>query len=320
MEQSKINVKLMSMAGQGGSVFGMALPVLAQSREDIRVLSADMSTPAGLDKFKAAYPERFINVGIAEQNLIGCAAGLASEGLRPICVAQSCFLSMRSFEQIRQYAGYMKFPIIIAGIASGLSLQFFGNTHFAVEDIALMRMVPGMTVVCPCDSLEAVKAFESALEHDGPVYIRMFGGTGVPSVYAQDYDFSLGRAIVLRDGKDVQIIAAGSVVKTALDAAAILEQEGVQASVVNMHTIKPLDSSAIALDKKLLVTVEEHRRFGGLGGAVSEYLSGMSHHPELLRLGFGDDNIKVGGYGYMMQESGLSADGVVHSILNKLKE
>ena len=319
MEQNKINTKLMSMVGQGGSAFGMALMDLAASREDIRILSADMSTPAGLDKFKAAYPERFINVGIAEQNLIGCAAGLASEGLRPICVAQSCFLSMRSFEQVRQYAGYMKLPIIIVGIASGLSLQFFGNTHFAVEDIALMRMVPGMTVVCPCDSLEAVNALEASLDHSGPVYIRLFGGTGIPAVYSQDYDFCLGRSIELREGKDVQILATGSMVNTALGAAGILEQQGIGVSVVNIHTIKPLDVAAIKLDKKLLVTVEEHRIFGGLGGVVSEYLSGIPNHPALLRLGFGDGNIKVGGYGYMLKDAGLTAEGVAGSIMENIK-
>lgn len=309
----------MSMAGQGGSAFGMALMEIAQNRSDFKVLSADMSTPAGLDKFKAAYPERFINVGIAEQNLIGTAAGLASEGIRPICVAQSCFLSMRSFEQIRQYAGFMKFPLIIAGIASGLSLQYFGNTHFAVEDLALMRMVPGMTVVCPCDSLEAAKALDAAVSCNAPVYIRMFGGTGVPAVYSQDYDFCLGRGVELRDGKDIQILATGSMVNNALGAAALLAQDGIEASVVNMHTVKPLDVSAIKLDKKLLVTVEEHRNFGGLGGAVSEYLSGNPHHPALLRLGFGDKNIRVGGYGFMLGDAGLTAEGIAGSIKENIK-
>ena len=319
MDWSKFNIKLMSMAGQGGSTFGMALMEIAQSRSDFKVLSADMSTPAGLDKFKATFPERFINVGIAEQNLIGTAAGLASEGIRPICVAQSCFLSMRSFEQIRQYAGYMKFPLIIVGIASGLSLQYFGNTHFAVEDLALMRMVPSLALVSPCDSLEAAKALDAAMSYDGPVYIRLFGGPGVPSVYGQDYDFSIGRAIRLRKGNDVEILATGSMVKTAMVAAQLLEANGVRSSVVNMHTIKPLDTGAINLERKILVTMEEHRNFGGLGGAVSEFLGGMAKHPPLLRIGFGNGNIKVGSYAYMLKEAGLSAEGVAEAILGKLK-
>ena len=135
--ENKINVKLLSMAGQGGSAFGISLMNLMQERDDLIVLSSDMSTPAGLDKFKAAYPNHFMNMGLAEQNMIGTAAGLVEEGFKAICVAQACFITMRSFEQIRQYAGYMKQPLIIIGIGSGLSLQYMGNTHYAIEDLAV---------------------------------------------------------------------------------------------------------------------------------------------------------------------------------------
>ena len=177
MMENKININFLSMAGQGGSAFGVGLMSLIQEHPEIMVLSSDMSSPAGLDKFKASYPDHFMNVGIAEQNMIGIAAGLSNEGFRPICVAQASFISMRSFEQIRQYCGYMKLPLVIVGIGSGLSLQYMGNTHYAIEDIALMQSIPGMTVVAPCDSLEAMKALEAAVIDNHSVYLRFFGGT-----------------------------------------------------------------------------------------------------------------------------------------------
>ena len=205
-------------------MFGIVLPEILKERNDIKVLSADMSTPAGLDKVKKEFPRNYINVGIAEQNLIGMASGLSDEGHKCICEAQACFLSMRCFEQVRQFCGYMGIPLILTGYGSGFSLTFMGNTHYALEDIALMRTIPEMVILSPADSLEAAQAFESALNLDKPVYIRMFGGTGVPSVLPEDYKFELGKASLLRDGKDVNIVATGAMVKQALDASRILDE------------------------------------------------------------------------------------------------
>lgn len=306
--ENKINVKLLSMAGQGGSAFGVGLMNLIQEHPEIMVLSSDMSTPAGLDKFKASYPARFMNIGIAEQNMIGIAAGLANEGLRPICVAQACFISMRSFEQIRQYCGYMKLPLVIVGIGSGLSLQYMGNTHYAIEDIALMQSIPGMTVVAPCDSLEAMKALEAAVIDDRPMYLRFFGGTAIPTVYHNDYPFEVGKAISLREGKDIQIIATGSMVVNALKVAEALEEDSISASVTNIHTIKPLDNSAIDLGKRLIVTLEEHSVKSGLGSAVSEFLVSHSNTPTLLKLGINDTFMPVGSYAYLLEQAGLSVE------------
>lgn len=317
--ENKINVKLLSMAGQGGSAFGIGLMNLMDKRNDIVVLSSDMSTPAGLDKFKAAYPDRFINVGIAEQNMIGMAAGLAEEGFKPICVAQACFITMRSFEQIRQYCGYMGIPLVLVGIGSGLSLQYMGNTHYALEDIALMRTIPGMTVVAPCDSLEAMKALEAAIDHSGPVYIRLYGGTGIPAVYQDDYQFEFGKAIQLREGTDIQIIATGSMVGSAIKVAEALENEGISASVVNMHTIKPLDVSAIDYNKKLIVSIEEHNVIGGLGSAIESVLSSLSDAPRLLKLGVNDQFGPVGSYSYLLDQAGLSVESIVSNIVKSIK-
>ena len=313
--ESKVNFKLMSMAGQGGSVFGLSLIEMMKERNDLMVLSSDMSTPAGLDKFKAAYPEYFMNMGIAEQNMIGTAAGLAEERYKCICVAQACFITMRSFEQVRQYCGYMNLPLVIVGIGSGVSLQYMGNTHYAIEDLALMRTIPGMQVIAPCDSYEAVKAFEYAVNSKQPVYIRLFGGTGIPAVFNEEISFDFGKAIKLREGKDIQIIATGSMVGQAMKVADELENEGISSSVVDMHTIKPLDKDAIEYDKKLIVTIEEHNVIGGLGSAVAEQLSSRESHPKHLAIGINDHFLPVGNYQYLLAQCGLDVESVKNIIL-----
>ncbi len=315
----KPNYKLMSMAGQGGSIFGISLIELMSQRKDLVVLSSDMSTPAGLDKFKAKYPDYFMNMGIAEQNMIGTAAGLAEEGYKPICVAQACFITMRSFEQVRQYCGYMQIPIVIVGIGSGVSMQYMGNTHYAIEDMALMRTIPGMQVIAPCDSYEGVNAFEYAVGSNNPVYIRLYGGTAIPSVFSKEIEFACGKAIKIREGADVQIIATGSMVNSAIKVAEELASEGIAASVLDMHTVKPIDADAIELDKKLIVSLEEHNIIGGLGSAVADVLSGYPSHPKLLKLGVSDHYLPVGSYKYLLQQSGLEVKNIKAQIIYNLK-
>ena len=318
---NKVNIKLLSMAGQGGSAFGITLMELMKERNDIMVLSADMSTPAGLDKFKAAYPDHFMNVGIAEQNMIGIAAGLADEGYKVICVAQACFITMRCFEQIRQYAGYMGIPIILVGIGSGLSLQYMGNTHYALEDIALMRTIPNMTVMAPCDALEASKALVTAINNNGASYIRFFGGTGVPSVHQSDINFVKNKSISLREGKDVVIFACGSMVKQSVQVAGILSEQGVDCEVIDVHTIKPFDDSILdkCMDKKLIVTIEEHRLTGGLASVISDCMKEKHILTKLLKLGVDDSFPLPGSYPYMLEQCNLSAEEISKNIINNIK-
>ena len=306
------------MFGQGASMFSMALLDFVKDYTNIRVLSSDMSTPAGLDKFKSVHPDMFINVGIAEQNMIGIAAGLTEEGYRPICVAQACFLSMRSFEQIRQYAGYMKLPIIFVGIGSGYSLSLMGNTHYAMEDVALMRTIPNMQIIAPCDAYEAVKALEAAIKSDKPTYIRLFGGTGLPIIFNEEPIFEIGKAISLKEGKDVQLIATGSMVSIAMRVALELENEGLSVSVVDMHTIKPLDETILDKQAKMIVTIEEHSIIGGLGSAISDFLANMSKHPILLKIGSKDKFSKVGDYQWLLLENGLDVELIKNKIANHL--
>lgn len=305
------NAKLMAMVGQSASIFGLALLEMASQREDIVVLSADQSTPAGLDKFKATYPERFYNVGIAEQNMIGIAAGLADEGYLPICVAQACFLSMRAFEPIRQYAGYMRKPMILVGLFSGLSTTFMGNTHYAQEDIALMRMIPGMQVLSPADGMEAAKCFEAAVESGKPTYIRLWGKTGCPIIYESDYKYEIGKAILLREGKAMQLVATGSMVIQALEIAKSLSEQGIESDVINIHTIKPIETSLLDGNKPIF-SIEEHSAIGGLGDAIKE--SGY----RIYKIGIEDRFSNVGDYNYLLEQHNLTSEKIKEYILKNL--
>lgn len=316
---NKFNPRIYFRLGQSGSIFGMEL-MEQVGNYPFKVLSSDMSVVAGLDRFKKEYPENFYNVGIAEQNLLGVAAGLDSEGFKTIAVAQACFLSMRSFEQVRQYLGYMGGKVMCVGINSGFSLTFFGNTHYAIEDLSLMRSIPNMTVLSPADAGEAVKLFDAALRVDGPVYMRLCGSLNTPIVYKEDYALEIGKAITLKEGKDVVIFATGLMVNNALKAAELLLGKGIEATVVDVHTIKPIDKECILAncDKKLMVSVEEHNVVGGLGTAVADVLSEVRNTPVLMKLGVQDHFMPVGDYNYLLEQAGLTPDQIGECIINKL--
>ena len=314
MERNNLSAKVLSSFGQGGSAFGITLLDLMKERDDIMVLSADMSTPAGLDKFKSLYANHFLNLGIAEQNMIGVGAGLVDEGYKVISVAQACFISMRCFEPVRQFLGYMHSKQILVGIGSGFSLTFMGNTHYALEDIALMKSIPDMTVIAPSDAMQAMKALEAAVHNDGPVYIRLYGGASLPIVYETDFKFEIGKAINLRCGKDLQLVATGSMVLIALEIADKLVEEGISTSVIDMHTIKPLDTQSLDMDVPLIVSLEEHRIIGGLGESIANYLSAYISHPKLLKIGVEDKFSIVGDYPYLIEQNGLSCNKIVERI------
>ena len=316
LEINKKNIRIWSALGARGTL-GQALMDLATRNSNLVVLSADLGNTSGLSRFMSTYPDRFFNLGIAEPNMVGVASGMAKEGLCVFATTFSNFLAMRSYEQIRLNLGYMKFPVKLVGVASGFAMGMFGNTHYGLEDMALMRAVPNLTLISPADSTEVVKTVDAVAEYDRPVYIRLTGGMNNPIVYKEDYDFKIGKAITLRDGKDVAIIATGTMVYNSLKVAELLEENGISCRVVNMHTIKPLDVDAIhaACDAKLIVTVEEHSIIGGLGGAVAECLSEKGLHPPLLRLGIGDEFKHAGTYEYMLEVSGLSVKEIYERIL-----
>jgi len=290
VEINKLNARIYSKLGQSGATFGIGLFDALKALPDIHVLSADMSTTAGLDRFKTMYPDLFYNVGIAEQNLVGIAAGMASEGKKVIITAQAAFISMRSCEQVRQYMGYMHSNIIAVGIGAGFALTFFGNTHYAIEDISIMRSIPDMIILSPSDAGQAAKALVAATESDSPVYIRCTGTMNCPIVYFEDYAFEIGKSIKVKEGKDITIFATGSMVYNALKAAEAIEQEGISVQVIDSHTIKPLDIEIIQNSRvsNLFVSVEEHNIIGGLGTAIAEFIASKSKFPPLLRLGVKD--------------------------------
>ncbi len=311
---TKAKARLWSRLGARATL-GQAL--LEAAREhDFYVMSADLAQSSGLGRFKGEFPERFMNAGIAEQNMIGMAAGLAKDGTCVFATSFSPFVTMRACEQVRMNMGYMQLNIKTVGLGSGLIMAQLGNSHFGIEDAAVMRAIPGMTVVCPADGAEIVRCVEALCEYDKPAYLRLTGGPGLPVVYEEDMDFRIGKAIPLREGKDIGIIACGTMVHSALAAAGLLSAKGIEASVTDMHTLKPLDGEAVdtLLDKKLIVTVEEASIIGGLGSAVAEHLAAKKHKPPQLMLGIRDCFPHAGSYEYLLDQCGLTAEKIAGDI------
>ena len=316
----KYDAKIAAMFGQVGSVFGIAAMQL-HDHYQFKILTSDMAVGAGLTKYRSTYPEDFVDVGIAEQNLIGMAAGLASEGHKVIAVAQACFISMRSFEQIRQYLGYMSENVILVGINSGFSLTYFGNTHYALEDIALMRLIPGLTILSPADSGEAMCALETALNLNTPTYIRLSGTPNCPIVYPDPLRYDqLKSNIVFDNGTEICVCATGSMVAQCQSAAKLLEEKGIHCRVIDCYCLKPLDESLdnIIRESKLVCTVEEHRIIGGLGTIIAEYMSENDNMPRLLRIGVGEIYPKVGDYPYLLEQNGLTPEKISKTIIEAL--
>lgn len=309
-------------SGQAAAIFGMFLPDKAYHDPKIHVLSSDMSVAASLDRFIYLYPDKYTEVGIAEQNLIGIASGMASEGFSSIAVAQAAFIAMRAFEMDRQYLGYMRNKVILVGLNSGFFLQFFGNTHYCIEDLALFRVIPNMTVISPADAGEAVVAFDAALRHDGPVYLRLTGGSQVPTVYKEKCTFQIGKNNIVKEGRDVCFFATGACVGNTITAAELLEEKyGIKSRIVDVHTLKPLDVPSILETKefKLMVSVEEHSVIGGLGSAIAEAISEESGLPPLLKLGVRDVFSQPGNYDFLLRQHRLSPEFIAEDIFNRMK-
>ena len=303
------------------ATYGQAILMLAEKLENLMVLSADLGNSSGLDRFKATYPDKFLNIGIAEQNMIGVAAGLAKEGSIVFASSFAPFITMRAAEQVRMNMGYMNLNIKTVAIGSGVSMSFLGNSHFGLEDAAIMRSIPNMTVVSPADCAEIVKTVFAAAEYPHPMYIRLTGAVGFPVVYEDDYDFQIGKAVEIRSGTDVSIVATGSMVYESLEAAKILHEEGISVSVLNMHTIKPIDTKALDLlisKGKTIFTIEEHSITGGLGSAVAEYISSIPNSPTLNIIGLPDEFVITAEYRYILEKYGLVGTQIAISIKEKL--
>ena len=292
--------------------YGNALVELGKEAENLVVLDADLAAATKTGTFKKVYPERHIDCGIAECNMVGIAAGLAATGKIPFVSSFAMFAAGRAFEQVRNSVGYPKLNVKIGATHAGISVGEDGASHQCNEDIALMRTIPGMVVINPSDDVEAKAAVRAAVEHDGPVYLR-FGRLATPVINDRpDYKFELGKGVVLREGKDVTIIATGLCVAESLAAADMLAKDGIDAKVINIHTIKPLDEElviAAAKETGKVVTVEEHSVIGGLGSAVCDCLS-ENLPTKVLKIGMNDMFGESGAAVKLIHKYGLDAEGI----------
>lgn len=298
--------------------YGETLRDLAEEYKNLIVLDADLAAATKTGIFKKAYPGRFFDCGIAEANMMGVAAGLAACGKIPFASTFAMFAAGRAFEIVRNSIGYPHLNVKIGATHAGISVGEDGATHQCNEDIALMRTIPGMTIINPCDDVEARAAVKAALDFNGPVYMR-FGRLAVPVINNREtYKFELGKGVVMNDGTDVTIVATGLMVNEALEAAKVLETEGISARVVNIHTIKPLDKELIckcAKETGVIVTAEEHSVIGGLGSAVAEAVTECCPVP-VVKIGVNDVYGHSGPAVDLLREFGLSAENIV----NKTKE
>lgn len=322
IDYSPMSARIWARLGSCGA-FGLAAMELPEVDDRVVVLTSDLCTFSGLDRFKSKFPNRLYNLGIAEQNMIGVAGGFAKEGFIPFATTYGVFASMRCADQVKVTMGYMGLPIKLVGLTSGFAVSALGATHMSLEDVAVMRALPNVTIIEPADCAAVVKAVIAVAKYPGPVYLRLTGPMPNAMVYQGDLPFEIGKANVLRDGSDVSLVAAGNMVSQSLKAAAALEAEGVSVEVIDMHTIRPLDHAALAKlsERKLVVVVEEHARIGGLGSAILDEMAMWKSRPPVLVLGSSDGHYPLAGsYADMLNMCGLDAVGIRQKVLNAYKE
>ncbi len=301
--------------------YGDALVALGKKRDDVVVLDADLSGSTKTGKFAKAFPDRFFNIGIAEQDMMGTAAGLAIGGKLPFASTFAVFATGRAWEQIRQSICYPNLNVKIVASHAGVTVGEDGGSHQSLEDIAVMRVLPHMTVIVPADGPETLQAIEAVAEYKGPCYVRV-GRNKVPTLFGEEYKFRIGKAHVFHEGKDVVVIACGIMVAEALKARELLSTEGIDAGVINMSTIKPIDADAVIAAAKrcgAVVTAEEHSIIGGLGGAVAEVLAESAPAP-LVRIGVKDSFGTSGDSEGLLKHYKLSAADIAAAVKEAIKK
>ncbi len=306
------------MIGPTG-VFGVIMKELADEYENINVVTSDLCTFSGLERFSKEYPKQFFNVGIAEQNMVGIAAGLAKEGHKTFASTYGTFAVTRALDQVRVNMGYMKLPVKLVGLTSGFASGILGATHMCLEDIAIIRSIPNIVILSPADCLEVAKCLEAALMIDEPVYIRLTGTSRMPIVYSEDYEYVIGRNTCIKEGHDICIFSTGSMVSVALKVAEELDTSNVSVKVYDVHTLKPFNGNIVEdnVGCKLMVTMEEHNINGGLGDIVASELASLDKHPSLLKCGVCDYYPHAASYEGLMDEAGLTKDILSKKIMEK---
>lgn len=321
MQLTKSNIKLFSTIGSRAT-FGMVMLELVKKKENLIVLTSDVSTSAGLDRFRNKYKDNYIDVGIAEQNLMGIATGLSSEGFNVFTTTFSPFQTMRCLEQIKVNLAYMRQKVCMVGLASGVVLGTLGYTHCSIEDIAVLRALPNITIISPADSGETAKAIFAASEHNKSVYIRLTGSANNPIVYKEDYNFEIGKSIILKEGNDIAIFATGTMVAKALEVSSLLEESNISVAVINIHTIKPIDQDVILKycnKSKLIVSIEEHSVIGGLGSSIAEIKTSFINSPRHLILGLIDSYEISGSYDYILEKNKLNTKNIFERIISEYR-
>lgn len=320
MQLDKKSIKRFSAIG-ARPVFGRVLLELAGKDKDMIVMVSDVLTSAGLERFKKTLPDQLIDVGIAEQNMMAAATGLSREGYHVVTATFAPFQSMRCLEQIRVNQGYMEMPLVMAGLASGLYHSYLGNTHCCFEDVAILRAIPGIAIVTPADGGEVAKALEAAVAYGKPVYIRLLENKGLPVVYEDDFTFTIGKANEIKSGEDVALIANGTMVDISLKVAKLLEAGGISVRVIDMHTVKPLDTEILDTVKscRMIATIEEHNVIGGLGSAVAEYYASHGERPVQIMCGINDFYPHAGSYEEALRQCGLLPEQIYEKLLKYLQ-
>lgn len=321
MNVTKGLVRSWSRLGQRGTFFGVAMPEIAKENNNLMVVTADLAQLSNLTRFAEQYPDKFLNVGIAEQNMIGVSSGLAMEGFLVYATTYASFIAVRDLEHVRQHLSNLKLNVKLIGTAAGVVAARSGIAHWASEDVTFMRALPGMVVMSAADSTEAFAIAMYSAQYDGPMYIRLNGVPNCPIVYDETYQFDPNKIDILQRGTDVALIASGLMVHEAQETASILANSGISCTVANMHTIKPIDKATLNVlikSHKLIVTMEEHNIIGGMGSAVAEYKSTLENVPKQLFVGFPDAFTKAGTPQYIWEQFGMTASQVAERVKNEL--
>lgn len=321
IEINKRNARTMARMGTRPT-YGQAISASAAVNKNILALSADLGRSSGLDRFSQEYPDQFINTGIAEQNMVGIAAGLARTGFDVFASTFAPFASLRASEQVRMNMGYMKEPVKLVALGSGLSMGFLGNSHYGLEDLAVLRAIPNITILSPADCSEIHKTIHACIGYSNPVYIRLTGGLNAPIVYEEDYEFQIGKAVWLEEHGNICLISSGTTVGQCLAASRQLKEMNIDVSVLNMHTIKPLDEQSLwqagQMSKHIFV-VEEHFLIGGLGDAVIRYYNDHDSGKATVHChGIQDKFLTTGDYPYLLRKNRLDAEGIIKFVIERV--
>ncbi|GBL04008.1 transketolase family protein [Glaciecola sp. KUL10] len=304
------------------AVYGKIVSTLAKENENVLLMSADLGRSSGLASFYSNYPERFVNVGIAEQNMIGVAAGLSRCEYNVFASTFAPFATMRAAEQVRMNMGYMKEPVKLIGLGSGLSMAFLGNSHFGLEDVSVMRAIPGLTILSPADGFELALMIEKLSDYDQPCYVRLTGAPNYPVVFEERFDFQIGKSTWVRPKAKVNILSTGTTSGHALSAIDLLANEGTTLGLLHLSTLKPIDEAALielVKDSEILFVCEEHTKIGGLYSIIAELIVKYSlFTTKIINRSLPDEYLETGDYEYLLNLYGLDAHGIKSLVMEHL--